>query len=106
METLVTGQIVWIGFACGNSSIDGRPHASVSRGVVLDGENRIVKRDSGYVGVIQRWSVEQCYATEAEAWAANAGLLERFVVEIEEKAQECRRNAAKSAAKAAVEVAA
>lgn len=106
METLITGQVVWIGFAVGNSTLDGKPHASVCRGVVLDGENRVVKRDSGHVGVMQRWSVEQCYATEAEAWAANASLLERFVVEIEEKAQECRRLAAKVAAKAAVEVAA
>ena len=102
MENLITGQVVWIGFAVGNSTLDGRPHANVSRGVVLDGENRIVKRDSGYVSVCGRSSVEQCYASEAEAWAANAGLLERFVAEIEEKARECRSQAAK----AAVEVAA
>lgn len=93
---MITGQIVWIGFACGNSSIDGRPHATVSRGVVIDGENRIVKRDSGYVSVCERSSVEKFYASEAEAWAGNADLLERFVAEIEEKAQECRRNAAKA----------
>lgn len=97
---LETGQTVWIAFATPEAS--GRPVADVHRAVVLDGENRIVRRDSGYVGVCQTWSVEQPHPTEAAAWAACADLLERHVVAVEEKAQECRR----AAAKAAVEVAA
>jgi hypothetical protein len=101
MDTLVTGQVVWIAFAVGHS-VDGRPHAQVSRGVVLDGENRVVKRDNGYVGICQTWGSEQCHPTEAAAWAACGDLLERYVVAVEQRAQECRR----AAAKAAVEVAA
>lgn len=102
MNELVTGQEVWIAFAVGHSSVDGRPHATVSRGVVLDGENRVVRRDSGYVGICQAWGSEQCHPTEAAAWAACGDLLERYVVAVEQMAQECRR----AAAKAAVEVAA
>lgn len=103
---LVTGQEVWIAFAHGHSSADGRPVAFVTRAAVLDGENRIVKRDSGMVDVCHTWSVEQCHPTEAAAWAANADLLERHVIAVEQKAQECRRAAAQAAAKGAVEVAA
>lgn len=102
---LVTGQVVWVAFATGSSQ-GGGPMATVARGVVLDGENRVVRRDGGYVGVVQRWSVEQCHATEADAWAANAAVLERHLVEVTEKATECRMQAAKCAAKAAIEVAA
>lgn len=103
---LVTGQEVWIAFACGHSSVDGQPHATVDRGVVIDGKHRVVKRDSGFVGVLYSSGVEQCHATEAAAWAANASLLERHVAIVEKQAQECRRAAAQAAAKAAVEVAA
>ena len=102
---LVTGQVVWVAFATGSSQ-GGGPIASVARGVVIDGENRVVKRDGGYVGVCQTWGVEQCHATEAEAWAANASLLERHAFEVADKATECRMRAAKCAAKAAIEVAA
>jgi hypothetical protein len=104
---LVTGQEVWIAFAAAASSgIGGPPVANVHRAVVIDGENRVLKRDNGYVGICQTWSVEQCFPTEAAAWSANADLLERFVVAVEQKAQECRRSAAQAAAKGAVEVAA
>ena len=103
---LTTGQEVWIAFAHGHSSADGRPVAFVTHATVLDGENRIVKRDSGMVDVCHTWSVEQCHPTEVEAWAACADVLERYVVAVEQKAQECRRAAALAAAKGAVEVAA
>lgn len=102
---LVTGQEVWIAFATGHSSVDGRPVAVVTHATVLDGENRIVKRDSGMVDVCHTWSVEQCHPTEEAAWAACGDLLEQYVAAVEEKARECRRQAAQAAAKAAVEVA-
>lgn len=98
---LVTGQEVWIAFASGGTA-GGGPIATVRRGVVLDGENRVVKRDGGHVSVLQTWSVEQCHETEAAAWTANADLLERFVAPVVEKSQECRQAAAEAAAKAAV----
>lgn len=98
---LVTGQKVWVAVAFGSDS-SGRPYANVSRGVVLDGEHRVVKRDSGYVGVCERSSLEQCHPTEAAAWAACADSLERYVEAIADKAAECRRAAAEAAAKAAV----
>jgi len=92
---LETGQTVWLAFAHPNSS-DGKPVASVHRAVVIDAENRIVRHESGYVTVCQTWSVEQPHPTEAEAWAANADLLGRHVVAVEQKAQECRRAAVKA----------
>ena len=77
---LVTGQEVWVAFAAAASSgIGGPPVANVHRAVVIDGENRVLKRDNGYVGICQTWSVEQCFPTEAAAWpcpwasAAGAG---------------------------------
>lgn len=99
---LTTGQEVWIAFATGDSSYTGKPEASVTHGIVLDGENRVVKRDNGYVSVCCPSSVEQCHASEAEAWAANADLLDRYVAAIEQKAAECRRAAGKAAAEATV----
>lgn len=90
---LMNGQTVWIAFAVGHSSVDGRPHATVDRGVVLDAEHRLVKRQSGYVGICYKAGVERCHPTEAEAWAANAEMLERYIVDVERKAVECRRKA-------------
>ena len=90
---LMNGQTVWIAFACGHSSLDGRPHANVDRGVVIDADHRLVKRQSGYVGICHRGGVEHCHPTEAEAWAANAEMLERYIVDVEKKAVECRRKA-------------
>lgn len=101
---LTTGQEVWIAFATGDSSYSGKPEATVHRGIVLDGENRVVKRDNGYVSVCSPSGVEQCHASEAEAWMANADLLERYVTAIEKKAVDCRVAAAKASAKNAVEV--
>ena len=69
---LVTGQEVWIAFATGFSSVTGQAVAQVGHGVVIDGENRVVKRDSGYVSVLGRSSVEQPHPSEAAAWEANA----------------------------------
>lgn len=100
---LVTGQVVWLAFATPASSIDGgKQIATVHRAVVIDGADRIVKRDSGYVSVCHLWSCEQPHSTEAAAWAANADLLERFVVAVEEKAKECRLAAAQAAAQAEI----
>ena len=93
---LVTGQVVWVAFATA-SDRGGAPYASVSRGVVLDGEHRVIKRDHGYVGVCHSWSVEQCHATEASAWSANADLLERSLDELRAKITECRLAASKAA---------
>lgn len=99
-----TGQEVWIAFATGDSSYTGKPEATVAHGIVLDGENRVVKRDNGYVSVCSPSSVEQCFASEAEAWAANADLLDRYVAAIEQKAAECRRAAGRATANSAVRV--
>jgi len=103
---LVTGQEVWIAFATGFSSVTGQAVAQVGHGVVIDGENRVVKRDNGYVSVLGRSSVEQPHPTEAAAWEANARYMERQIADVAAKAAECRQKAAECAAKGAVEVAA
>ena len=99
---LVTGQEVWIAFATGFSTVTGGPNAQVSRGVVIDGENAVVKRDGGYVSVVGPNSVEQCYPTEAAAWAANADQLSLWADAVEASVDACRQKAAEAAAKAAV----
>lgn len=96
---LVTGQEVWIAFATGFSSVAGQAVAHVGHGVVIDGENRVVKRDNGYVSVVGRGSVEQAYHTEAAAWEANARYMERQAADVQARAAECRRKAAEAAAK-------
>lgn len=93
---LVTGQTVWLSFATGFSSVTGQANTQVSRGVVIDGENRVVKRDSGYVSVLSPHSVEQAHPTEAAAWAANADYMERHAATVQEKAAECRLKAARA----------
>ena len=103
---LVTGQEVWIAFATGFSTVTGQANVQVGHGIVIDGENRVVKRDNGYVSVCRKDGVEQCHPTEAAAWEANARYMERQVADVAAKAAECRLKAAEAAARAAVEVAA
>ena len=99
---LTTGQEVWIAFATGFSTVTGGPAAQVSHGIVIDGENRVVKRDNGYVSVLAPHSVEQAHPTEAAAWAANADMLGRWVEAVEAQVGDCQQKAAEAAAKAEV----
>lgn len=93
---LEAGQVVWISFAAGSSlSTGGGPQASVDRGVVINGEHGVIRRDNGHVGVV--YSVEECHVSEADAWAAAAAELERHVETVRHKITECRLAAAKAA---------
>lgn len=66
--TLTTGQTVFLAFATPNSS-DGKPGAWVTAAEVLDAGNRVVRRSSGQVEVLEPWRTETVHATEADAWA-------------------------------------
>lgn len=97
----VTGQEVFLSFATAHDS-RGEPYASVRRGVVIDAENRIIRRDNGVVDVIRDWSVENAHPTEAAAWAANAAQLTDSAYRVSQKASECSRKAAETAAAARI----
>ena len=92
---------VWIAFATGYDSY-GRPYSNVVRGVVLDEEHMVVKRDSGFVGVVQPNSVEAVHDTEAAAWRYCADRLMAQAHAIEEEATRCMMKAGASLAEEAV----
>ena len=83
---------VWIAFATGSDSY-GRPYSSVVRGVVLDEQHMVVKRDSGYVGVVQPHGIEVAHDTEAAAWRYCADRLTAQAHAIEDEAARCMRRA-------------
>ena len=99
---LTTGQEIWLSFAIERSS-DGQPFVSVARAVVLDAENRVVKRpDIGMVSVLSAWSSEQAHPTEAAAWRACAEHLLQRAGQITDKAAECHARAAAAAAASSI----
>lgn len=94
---LTTGQTVFISFAAVSGFV-GKPVAWVTKGIVIDGENRIVRRESGSVSVFDSdYKVESLHGTSAEAWAAAADVLDAEAEAIVNKAAECRAKAAAAA---------
>lgn len=92
---------VWIAFATGYDCY-GRPSSHISRGVVLDEEHMVVKRDSGYVGVVQPHGIESVHDTEAAAWRWCADRLTAAAHAIEDEAARCMMKAGASLAEEAV----
>lgn len=101
MMTIEDGQTVWVSFSS-ERGYDGVPYASVSKGEVINAEHRIVRREGGFVGAIDNYGIERLFATEAEAWAANAEYLSETAERIAAKARECERRAAEAAAAARI----
>lgn len=96
--TMHDGQTIYLSFAV-PCSTEGKPKSFVSRAVVIDAENGVVRRSNGIVAVIDpRGSVERVHATEAEAWASNAAALAAAAAVIEEESRRCVVEAAKAAA--------
>lgn len=98
-----TGSEVWIAFATASDHV-GQPAAWVARGVVLDAEHKVVRRDSGYVGAFGPHSVETLHDTEAAAWRACGDKLAGIAHAIEEEAARCMRRAGSLVAEEAVSV--
>lgn len=97
---LINGQELFLAFATERDST-GAPHASVRRVVVIDAENKVVRRDGiggSVVDVLREWSVETAHPTEAAAWAACAAFLTDRAYLVTQKATECSAKAAEAAA--------
>lgn len=92
-----TGDTVYLAFETSRGS-DGRPVAWVNEATVLDAENRVVRRQTGHVAVMQPWSCETVHATEAEAWNACASRLAVSAAAVEAEASRCAAKAAEAAA--------
>lgn len=100
---MTNGTEVWVAFAAASGHA-GRPVATVEHGVILDSEHMLVKRDSGYVGVIQPYGVETVHYTEAAAWRYCGDKLAGCAHAIEEEAAKCMRRAGSLASAEVVSV--
>jgi len=97
------GTEVWIAFATPYDH-RGEPLATVARGVILDSEHMLVRRASGYVGVIQPHGVETVHYTEAAAWRYCGDKLAERARAVEAEAARCMRQAGRFASAEAVTV--
>jgi hypothetical protein len=98
MDELHDGEIIWIMSV--SYSTHQKPVPYVERCVVLDAENRVVRRrfSNGHEGVkvldAITMAVVSVYRCEAEAWQAAAAALSRGAADLTAVAADCSQRAA------------